>query len=372
LDRSAEDWGVLLRYCYYEYEKHLEIYPKTHVGPFDYTGHYYVIPYLEAMKIFANDRDQAFQYGQEAQAQGNPYYFKEFIKLAEIIQEAGNEKAVSNGASSLMYTEDRFGEVDWRTLCLKLREYGRPLFKGAVEYGFDENIVSERARLLVTKSLDQLENGYVYIPSELWHAPPDGSVKKEADEGLGWVEHVRVEADFFRLSGEYNRATDMMNRYLKDALCLLPYGHQWYLNLTDVYKLSDARTYIEGFYARLFGKVEIETGDELLPAQGAKVIVTDPHDNRTWATETDQEGHYEVEDAILHKLCSPFNIAAEYRGDKVESNYIGPLSEPDPSAEHEKNLLLSLPRYTAVLKISHSSKSQNDYSDESKDYEVSL
>ena len=372
MSRSADDWGVLLRHCYYEFERHLEKYPQTTIGPFDYTGDHWVYPYLQAMEVFAADRDQAFQYGQEAQAQGNEYYFNEFIELAERIQEGGNQDAVRDGSSSLLLLESRYGKHHWKTLCIKLKEYGRPLYKGALEFSFDENIVSEHAKLLVVESLDQLENGYVYIPSELWHAPPDGTVRKEADLGLSWVEQVRVEAEFFKLQAEYNRATDLMNRYLIATLCLLPKGHSWYLNLSNQYKLSDAKTYIEGFYAKLYGKVEIETDEGRVPAQGANVIVTDPHDSRTWEAETDQEGHYEIDDAILHKLCSPFNIAAEYRGDQVESNYSGPLSEPDPSAEHEKNLLFQLPKYSAILKISHQSRSTNDYSDESRDYEVSL
>lgn len=372
MPRSTDDWDYLLTICRNEFLNHEAVYPKTQIGPFEYTGDHNVYPYLDAMQIFAADRDKAVKYSQEAQAQGNPYYFNEFMKLAELIQEAGNQKAVSNGATSLLFWESRYGELHWSTLCLKLKEYGRPLYRGAITYKFDENIVRDRARLLVTRSLDQLENGYIHIPSELWNAPPDGTVKREADEGLGWVEMVREEAEYFRLTGEYSRATDLMNRYLKATICLLSNGHQWYLNLSNKHNLSDARHFIEGFYAKLFGKVEIETGEEKLPAAGAKITVTDPHDNRTWETETDQEGHYEFEDAILHNLCSPFNIAAEYMGIETESQYNGPLTQPNPSTEHEKNLLLELPEYEAHLETTHNSRSITSYSEENRDYQVAL
>ena len=365
MPRSADDWDYLLTTTSGEFWYHEANYPKR-------STRYDVTPYIEAMEIYASDRDKAIKYSQEAQAEGNPYYFNEFMKLAELIQETGNQKAVNNGATSLLTWDSRFGERHWWSLCWILRNYGRPLYRGALINRFDENLVRESARILVTRSLDQLENGYQYLPSELWNTAPDGTVKKEADVGLGWVETVREEAEYFKLTSEHSRATDLMNRYLKATLCLLSNGHQWYHNLSTKHSLSDARNYIEGFYATLFGKVEIDTGEEKLPAAEAKVTVTDPHDKRTWETETDQEGRYKIEDVILHEQCSPFNIFAEYHSDQVESQYIGPLTEPDPSAEHEKNLLFALPEYTAILKTIHQSRSQNDYSDETRDYTVYL
>lgn len=316
-------------------------YPRTRYGPYQYVGRISVYPYIEALNVFGGDRDEAARYAQEAQASGQPLYFNRFMELAEIAQEAGNQQALAYGSTDLLVWEDRYGLHNWKTMCMKVRDFGIPLYDEAKKLDFDESIVRDRAQVLLHRSLEELEKGTEYIPSVLFEGPPSGDVKPEADEGLSWVEEVRVLTEYFELEGEHKYATDIMNRYLIEALCLLQKGHQWYIDLAIQYGLDSARDYIEGFYATLHGLVEIQIGEGRTPASGAKVVVTDPHDGRTWEARADEEGRYEVEDVILHELCSPFEVRGEYQGVAVESTYTGPLTEPDESERHEENLVFA-------------------------------
>ena len=338
LSRSPEDWELLHLHCNQKLRKHIIEYPRTRYGPFQYVGNISVHPYIEALNIFAGDRDESTRYAQEAQASGHPLYFNKFMDLAELAHEAGNQQGVTYGSRDLLTWEDRYGPHSWKTMCMKVRDFGIPLFDEAKKLGFDENIVRERAQILLHRSLEELEKGDQYIPSVLFHGPPHGNVKPEADEGLNWVEEARILTKYFELSAEYEYATDIMNRYLMEALCLLQNGHQWYIDLASQYGLDNAREHIEGFYATLYGKVEIKVGEGFTPASGARIEVTDPHDGRTWQTNADEEGNYEIKEVILHELCSPFKIKGEYQGETVESTYTGPLTEPNKSERHEKNL----------------------------------
>lgn len=322
--------------------RHIDEYPRTRYGPFQYVGRISVHPYIEALNVFAGDRDEAARHAQEAQASGQPLYFNRFMELAEIAQEAGNQQALSYGSTDLLVWEDRYGLHDWKTMCMKVRDFGIPLYDEAKKLDFDEGIVRDRAQVLLHRSLEELERGTEYIPSVLFEGPPSGDVKPEADEGLSWIEEVRELTEYFELDGEHSYATDIMNRYLMEALCLLQKGHQWYIDLATQHGLESAREHIEGFYATLHGVVEIQIGEGRTPASGARVVVTHPHDGRTWEATADEEGHYEIEDAILHELCSPFEVRGEYQGATMESTYIGPLTEPDESERHEKNLVLVL------------------------------
>jgi hypothetical protein len=149
-------------------------------------------------------------------------------------------------------------------------------------------------------------------------------------------------AEDFELPEERQRADAVMNRYLKDALCLLDKGHKWYVDLAEQYELRDAKRYIEGFYATVYGKVEIETSDGRKPARGAIVTIRDPHDGMTWQTTANNEGQYEIKKAILHRECSPFEIGAEWKGNRTRKTYGGPLTEPDPSKRHKVDLLIAV------------------------------
>jgi hypothetical protein len=177
------------------------------------------------------------------------------MELAEIAQEAGNQQALAYGSTDLLVWEGRYSLHDWKTMCMKVREYGIPLYNEAKKLNFDEGIVRDRAQVLLHRSLEELEKGTEYIASILFEGPLSRDVKPEADEGMSWVEEVRSLTEYFELDGEHKYATDIMNRYLMKALCLLQKGHQWYIDLSTQYGLDSAREYIEGFYATLHGVV---------------------------------------------------------------------------------------------------------------------
>ena len=86
---------------------------------------------FEALNIFADDRDKATQYAQEAQASGQPLYFNKFMDLAEFAHEAGNQQGLAYGSSDLLVWEDRYGSHSWKTICIKVRGFGIPLYDEA-------------------------------------------------------------------------------------------------------------------------------------------------------------------------------------------------------------------------------------------------
>ena len=110
--------------------------------------------------------------------------------------------------------------------------------------------------------------------------------------------------------------------------------------------------HIEGFYATIYGLVEVEKNKGREPAPGAFVRVFSPKDKQEWTTNADPKGKYRIKGVILHKKCSPFQISAEYQGDRVDTSYTGPLSEPDSSHKYEKDLLIKKKARpdTAILK----------------------
>lgn len=238
MSRLPEDWELLYLHFDQRLRKHLLEYPRTRYGPFQYVGDISVYPYIEALNIFAGDRDEATQYAQEAQASSHPLYFNKFMDLAELAHEAGNQQGLTYGARDLLVWEDRYGLNSWKTMCMKVRDFGIPLYDEAKKLGFDENIVRDRTRILLHRSLEELEKGTEYIPSVLFHGPPHGNVKSEADEGLSWVEEVRILTKYFELDVEYEYATDIMNRYLIEALCLLQNGPSgistWQVNTASI------------------------------------------------------------------------------------------------------------------------------------------
>jgi len=144
-----------------------------------------------------------------------------------------------------------------------------------------------------------------------------------------------------------------MEGYYKDVLCKFPSGkgHKWYLELAKEYDLDKAVDHNEGFYATIKGKVEILTDDGKEPAPEAKVRVYAPLDDQEWTTTADEEGEYEIEEVILHKDCSPFEISAEYAGEKEETEFDGPLEKPDQSYEFEKDLLIEPSGWEGTIKF---------------------
>ncbi len=259
----------------------------------------------------------------------------------------------------------------WPDAVFKSNYYGKPLYTRAKELHFDHAYVRQAVRCLVLFALAdvetgplglyadrELEHGTQYddegnllmpdmdfdvtcLPRSAFHLNSEGTVKVPADHGLRWVEMIREVCEWYDFSVDYQDATDLMSRFLKDALCHFMTrhrGHKWHLDLANQYQLADARTYIEGFYATLFGTVFLDTDHELKPAPNATVMVVDP--SQTWETVANGDGEYEIGGAILHDKCSPFDIFGRHRGDEVADEYDGPLHDPDPSARHGKDLVI--------------------------------
>jgi hypothetical protein len=183
------------------------------------------------------------------------------------------------------------------------------------------------------------------LPRSAFHMSSAGRVCIPTDVGLSWVEQIRDVCEWFQLH-EANEATDLMNQFYEDSMCIAPpnvpkQGHRnFYGKLAQEYKLQKSIDYNKGFYGVLYGKVEIEAKGNRVPAAKAVVTVTIPNDGETREAETDSEGNYEIKDVLLHKDCSPFKITAEHGQNKIVDSFDGPLEEPDPSYRHEKNLTI--------------------------------
>jgi hypothetical protein len=301
--------------------------------------------YIQALEIMAKDRDEAQAAARDAQASNDPEakrFYHGFIALAERAQSKGD--GVLELADVIFRIEDNWGPRSWGTLCVVAEQEGKPIYMKAGELEFNQNITRQQIRMMLSTALKDLDTGWSLRCGSghvgYLYPTPDRDPMTEADRGLGWVQEVRALAEYFALPGVHSAATELMNRYLKDALCLLPRGHQWYLGLAKMYNLAQAKNHIAGFYATVYGKVELKTKGGRRPADGANVTICDPHDGTSWETTADDNGEYEIEKAILHETCSPFAISAEWCRNRTEKQYTGPLTEPDPSERHKVDLLI--------------------------------
>ena len=338
--------------------------------------------YIKWMNIKANDRDKAKDYTSQAQRAGNPYWANRFSGLVDMAQESG-DTTVLRSAVNFMEIKGKasgFRGDNWETAVFKAGpNIGQKLFSAAAENGLDKEIIREYARCLMRFANGNVEEGerglYRGRRSELGHldeegvlVPPkeghdltcerrdafttidEGEPEVPADEAMEWVQRIRKICKWYKLQGEFEDATDLMEQYLKEkkVLCDLPpnKGHYFFLNLAEKYDLPDAEEHIDGFYATIYGKVEVWTEEGRKPARGAKVTVRAPKDKdapknrREWTANADDDGKYKMKRVILHKDCAPFEIKAEYKGVEEETTYDGPLEEPDSSYEYEKDLLI--------------------------------
>ncbi len=331
-------------------------------------------PYVAWMVTKAADRAKAAELTARAHNAQNPYWENKFIGLQDLAQESGNN-TVYNGGNTIMSLADKAGGRPgdgWQSAIFKAGpQLGQILYNGAVSNGFDKEIIVGFARCLVRFANADLELNWLYQDREEQYnqtsedfdvrCSPRGSASTSsegepaipADKALEMCEEIRATANLYSLSPERQDTTDIMEEYLKHkkVLCLLPSGrgHGFFLDLAKKYKLDKAKEHIEGFYATLKGKVEIEDEGRKEPAAGAKVTVTDSKDGRTWTATADQDGKYEIQKAILHKNCSPFEIDGEAEGYSTNDAYQGPLEEPDKSKEHEKNLLIQPAAWEGTL-----------------------
>jgi hypothetical protein len=207
---------------------------------------------------------------------------------------------------------------------------GLGLYKGCAEPG--RGVIDQRDGL----SLDER------CPRRQSNVEKASDPQIPADEGLKLADTIRNECDRWGFAQERSDVTDIMEDYYEDVLCVFPpkKGHKWYLDKAKEYDLDKAIDHNEGFYATIKGKVEILTDEGKKPAPGAKVKVYAPLDDREWTTTADSNADYEIKEVILHKDCSPFEISAEYEGHEEETEYEGPLEEPDESYEFTKDLLI--------------------------------
>lgn len=338
--------------------------------------------YIRWMRIKAADRNKATELTGKAQLSGNPYWQNKFLDLKELAQDSGNSTLWTGGYVFMrVETKGAGGRGDnWKDAVFKAGpDVGQRLFRSAEQDGFDKEIIRDYASCLMRFANGDVEEGDIGLyegrRSEIGHldqdgvlVPPkrdfdvscerrdafttieEGEPREHADTAMEWVNEIRDLCKWYKLQGEYDDSTDLMEKYLqeKKVLCDLPYdkGHYFFLKLADKYDLPKAEEHADGFYATIYGKVELDTMEGREPARGAKVIVRAPKDKdapknrREWTTTTDEDGKYKMKGAILHKNCSPFEITAEYKDCEEEKTFVGPLEEPDSSFEYKKNLVI--------------------------------
>jgi hypothetical protein len=295
-------------------------------------------------------------------------WIEKFQKLLERVQESGCN--TTRSALWLMEFERRFTE-SWEGALWKVQNFGRDLYGTALETGFCPERVRDYAMCLIRFAVRDVESGLsgLYSGRSLTSEAPlldydaeitdtflckrrtefsveaEGEAVAPADKGLECVEQIRKECDLdlWRFGQERADATELMEEFYKDVMCKNPRdkGHKWYHEQAEKYHLDKAIEYNEGFYAAIYGKVEVQRGEERKPAPGAFVRVYAPKDDQEWTTTANEDGEYKIERVLLHKESKPFEISAEYKGDRVDDSYDGPLKEPDTAYEFEKDLLIA-------------------------------
>jgi len=327
--RPPDEWQLLYNHCQYEFEQHCGM-----MGSDDFDC---ARPFVKSLELFAGDRDRAKEYAQEALSEGNEYFANQFLNLMQRAMEAGDSR--TRDAHQCYPIRDNGEKLYWGDLCLNWNPDAPRVYEAAKRFQFHPSIVRDDMRENVAEALRQWIEGWGYLPSDFWPLPGD-LPNPQVAVMLDRAECVRDMANYFDLAAEYERATDTMTRYFEDALCFTNEGHQWYIDRAVEHDLKKAKEYAEGFYATVYGKVELKTPAGRRPADGAQVVITDPHDGRKWTARTDGGGNYEIKGAILHSNCSPFDIRAEYHGDEVVDLYFGPLDDPDPGTRYKQNLVI--------------------------------
>ncbi len=351
-------------------------------------------PYIRGLEELDALRKKALEGAQEVQASKDPEIralFDKFMDVVEFATGSGDNLVLRMSENTLFrfyWSGDK--RAASRNLCdagqwiLQTELYGNELYTAAKQLNFDHNIIRGYCQALLERALECIENGNPpqyssYSSLTLW---PHGCVDYKVEWNLAFVEKARKQSQFFELSKEKQKAEELMNRYLKDALCYRkeclghpPPGHphKWYLEKAKKYGLLDATSHIEEFYATIYGKVEVKNNGGREPAPGASVRVFSPKDKQEWKTNADSNGKYKIKGVILHKKCSPFLISAEYQGDRVDTSYTGPLSEPDSSHKYEKDLLIKKRRPdTVILKGKHYYHYSNPKQSSTKEIEATV
>ncbi len=323
--------------------------------------------YLVWMERKAADRDKAQDLAARAANAGSPYWEERFLDLVEDAQHSANFTV--NLAIGYYVTVG----WQWKEAVEHSLEYGGPLYQKARALSLDSARVREGVRCNVRYAIGDVESNSqsVYclygdrvvshgtekdaegnwrqprmefdiycLPRSAFHLEAEGEVMIPADIGLGWVEEIRNVCRLFDLSVELGEATDLMNQFLKDALCLTRRKDLgWYLNLAEKYRLDPAKEWIEGFYGAVTGTVYLMEGETRRKASGAKVTIYDA--DREISGTADTEGRYSLSKAPLcGKRCTPIRIGAVHQGRSTDDQYFGELEEPNPNASQEKDLTI--------------------------------
>jgi hypothetical protein len=358
--------------------------------------------YLQWLDTKAVDRDEAKNLLKESLdvLTGDPDWALEFQKLLDKAQRSG-EGTAWDAAYKFLRIKRNDG---WQDILHKIQTFGRPLYTKTAETAFDPVFIKDTwVNCLINFCINNVEagsqdialyqgqqavfgefgeDGLIQIPKRdfdtlcerriNFHIEDKGEPQVPADKGLAWVEEIRKECDWWSFGKERTDATNLMEQYYKDDLCLFPNdkSHKWFKELAEKYRLNEGVEYNEGFYAKLKGQVWAEEGSDKKPAEGAHVTVTDPKDGTKWETDAGQDGKYEIKRALLHaprdkkgwKRCPVFKISATYKGDRVDDTYEGTLLEPDRNAEHTKDLTIKVrPQYETALTITSSSETRYRY-----------
>ncbi len=340
----------------------------------------------------ANDRDEVQDLLDKAnqlyiQNPGNEEYNQWTQKLHELWQKAQDSGTSTVNGASMKFIRLKDNEENWENALERVKVKGRRIFSKAEQSGFSIEYPRGRSKCLINFALGDIESsekggggssgvrghggslyrnhflafgyqdadGNMRLPDRDFDVMCEGRSEftrlsegePEPDKTIAWalkyVGEIRDEAEWWAFEREKQDATDLMNQYYEDALCKIPphkekEGHKYFLDLAKEKELDDSIKYNEGFYATLYGKVEVFLDGIREPAAGAKVTVEDL--DETWTVTADAQGNYEIKAAILHKECSPFDIRAVHEGDWVEEKYEGILEEPDKGARHRVDLLI--------------------------------
>lgn len=337
-------------------------------------------PYLEVLQAKAKDRDEIEQIYNELKASELPSDQKETLLanyelLYSAAQRSGNytvERAVKN----CLEWNGPWKRDTWQNELVLVQRVGRPLLNGTLETGFNADVVMKVTHCSLNFALLDLEMGNVGLyhgrENEFGHVDenglkviPDrdfevrceargnftmsekGKPQTPADEGLRWADEIRQECLWpgWNFTDLYDNATALMNQYFKDVMCKLPSenGHRWFGNLARNYKgMEKSVEYNEGFYANLKGIAEWESENGREPAGGAEVMLWIPKDNEKLTTTTGPDGKYAIENALLHKTCSPFEAEARQYESSDKKEFQGILEEPNSDAIHRENFVFEL------------------------------
>lgn len=335
--------------------------------------------YVRWIRIKGKDRRAVEEAWQELNVlyNSNPgnevyeYWMDKFYYLNLLAEGSGNSTV--NGAALFLLRHECTGYSP--TIVWRVREKGRPVYTAAVEEGFDPYHLMERAQCLLNCAIGLLESDgrygfslyrdremeFGYLDDEGFLNIPDynfmvkcerrgaftrlteGEPDKELTYAFENAGEIMDECDWWSFTGERQDAEDLLVEYYKDALCKKPpnpegVGHKFYRELAEERNLNEAINYNNGFYGVLYGKVEVEEEGVKKRAPGARVVFESIDEK--WETTADENGEYRFEKVIMHKHCSPFDIWAEYQGDRVDDEFRGELEEPDPNAIRVHNLLI--------------------------------